>query len=107
MQRVQQIFDTIVVLENVGAVATLRAVIWLQSQAHHRSDHDAILRVTVFATLCSFVALILGCFSLVILRALKKRGAEDLSGRKMWAYISLLASVVLILLSFFLPGEVG
>jgi amino acid transporter len=100
MQRVQHIFDTVLVLENVAAVATLRAVIWLQSQAYHRSDHEAINWFMNLATLCSFVALILGCFSLIILRALKKRGTEDFSGRKTWAYVSLLVSVVLMLLSF-------
>ena len=106
MQRIQHIFDTVVVLENAGEVATLYAVIWLQCQAYNRSDHEAIQWFMSFALLCSFLALILGFFSLVILRALKKRGAENLSGRKMWAYISLLASVVLILLSC-LPVKSG
>ena len=109
MQRARYIFDKTVLLENAGEVAAVCAILWLQSRAYHMTGPDEVViigRVDLLAMLCSLSAFILGCVSLIILRVLKKQEAEDLSSRKMWAYLSLLASIVLILFSI-MPVRMG
>jgi hypothetical protein len=109
MATLKLLFNMAVLLENAGTTAAAFAMVWLHSRYHWMTgprESITIDRVAAFMLVCSLSGLILGFSSLIILRLTKRRGFADFSGRKLWAWASLLASVVLFLLAL-LPIRFG
>jgi hypothetical protein len=105
----KRLFDTVVVVENAIALIVAHEIVWLQSRWHWMTGpREAVIIQHVMATVlsCSALALLLGLFSLWALGQLRKGGSDDLSARNAWAYLSALASGILLLLSF-LPVYTG
>jgi hypothetical protein len=102
-------FDSILVLENLAALIALVAIKWLSTRYHWMTGPDqwaTIGQVQLLALVCSVSALIIGLAALPTLRALKRRGYDDLGSRKIWAYASVAASAVLVFMSI-LPTRGG
>jgi hypothetical protein len=109
MWKMKRLFDITLLLENLMEAIAIFAVIWLQGRAYHMTGpHEmaTIGRVIVLVVLCSFSAFVLGVISLINLHILKKQAADRLVSRSLWAYASLLASIVVIMLSI-LPVRTG
>jgi hypothetical protein len=106
---VKTFFDSVVGLENLAAIAAAVAINWLSSRWHFMTgpqELTTIGRVQVTALVCSIFALIMGFFSFSAFRSLKRRGYADLGTRKVWLYVSVMVSAILVFLSI-LPTKVG
>ena len=109
VSHVKTLFDTVVGLENVAAVAAAIAVNWLSSRWHFMTGPQevaTIFRVQMTAQVCSVLALLLGFFSFSAFRSLKRRGYADLGTRKVWLCVSVMVSAILLFFSI-LPTMVG
>jgi hypothetical protein len=105
----KQLFDVTVSLENLGAAIAAYAMVWLHGRYHWMTGPQAqitIHRAMLLMVICSVLALILGCSSMIIFRVMKSRIAKEFGARKTWGLLSVLASVVLLLLSL-LPIQTG
>jgi hypothetical protein len=106
---VKPFLNTIVALENAGAIAAALAIAWLSSRYHWMTGPQQLVtinEVQVMALICSFSALGMGLLSFIALRAFKSGGYEGLGARGIWATLSLVVSAILAFLSL-LPTRVG
>jgi hypothetical protein len=103
------VFDALLVLENLAAVIAMVAIKWLGTRYHWMTGPEQLARIgqaQLLALVCSFSALVVGVAALPTLRALKGRGHDGLSSRRIWAYASVTISAVLAFMSL-LPTRVG